>query len=79
MVGGRCQICGKEFDLTKGSKFGFRIDHDHQTGKVRGVLCNSCNIGLGFFKDNAVLLMKASEYLTDRDYRNGDFVVNKKG
>ena len=50
-----CTICGSIKNL--------RIDHSHQTGKVRGMLCDSCNKGLGFFKDNPMLLDRASNYI----------------
>jgi 5-methylcytosine-specific restriction endonuclease McrA len=50
-------------------KHGWVIDHDHQTGKVRGVLCNGCNNGLGRFKDNQTILRLAIEYL-DRNSEN---------
>ena len=40
------------------------IDHCHNTGKIRGMLCEGCNIGLGGFKDNIVLLHKAIGYLS---------------
>lgn len=56
---GVCAIC-KEECKTKNS---LSVDHDHQTGKVRGLLCNSCNGGLGLFKDNINILRKAIEYL----------------
>lgn len=43
------------------------IDHDHQTGEIRGVLCSSCNTGLGMFSDNAEFLQSAIEYLSRSD------------
>ena len=58
----KCLICGKVFDFT--IKMEACIDHDHTTGKVRGLLCTQCNSGLGFFKDNIEYLKKAIEYLT---------------
>lgn len=54
---GKCFICNKTM---KGS---LNIDHCHTTGKIRGLLCWSCNIGLGKFKDNKNYLQKAIEYL----------------
>jgi hypothetical protein len=56
-----CAICNKsEKSSTKGVLF---IDHDHKTGKVRGLLCDTCNRGLGYFYDNKSLLRNAVEYL----------------
>jgi hypothetical protein len=43
-----------------------RIDHNHSTGKYRGLLCDNCNIGLGHFKDSPELLRKAIRYLKER-------------
>ena len=40
------------------------VDHNHQTGEVRGLLCDDCNIGLGKFKDNSNLLAIAINYLS---------------
>jgi hypothetical protein len=59
---GKCHICKSEE-----SRKGFNdlcIDHCHDTLKVRGLLCNSCNVGLGCFKDNPELLKKAIDYLS---------------
>lgn len=43
----------------------FNIDHNHQTGKVRGLLCSTCNSGMGSLKDNITLLEAAIQYLKD--------------
>jgi hypothetical protein len=63
--GGGCYICGKK--LESGGKR-LAIDHDHITKKVRGVLCFSCNKGLGLFYDNIHNLEKAVMYLKDPPY-----------
>ena len=39
------------------------IDHDHETGKERGLICGHCNTGLGFFRDNPKALRSAASYL----------------
>lgn len=43
------------------------LDHNHSTGKIRGILCQKCNRGLGHFKDSPALLRKAAEYLESND------------
>lgn len=57
--GGVCAICKKECT----SKPSLAVDHDHATGKVRGLLCSNCNNGLGRFKDDVELLNNAIGYL----------------
>ncbi len=58
--GGLCDICG---DSPKGRWSKLNIDHDHRTGKVRGLLCHTCNTGLGMFMDNSKTIKKAARYL----------------
>jgi DNA-directed RNA polymerase subunit RPC12/RpoP len=46
----QCAICGKSFDMSKPPRIRFNIDHNHKTGKVRGILCLFCNFALGFYE-----------------------------
>lgn len=54
---GLCAICGKEAT---------QIDHDHETGRVRGLLCSRCNYGIGALGDNVRGLRRALRYLKER-------------
>ena len=52
---GKCAICGGDVDL--------EIDHDHETGKVRGLLCGNCNKALGLIKDNPETALELYTYI----------------
>lgn len=58
---GRCAICGE----TGGDK-GLVVDHCHVSGRVRGLLCSRCNVGLGTFRDDEMFLDLASLYVMRR-------------
>ena len=58
----RCKICHTHQDELKRAMC---VDHDHGTGKVRGLLCDTCNRSLGLLKDNVNTLMRAVKYLKD--------------
>lgn len=59
---GRCAIC-RTTEVGQTTKKNFCVDHDHKTGKVRGLLCFRCNRALGLFYDKAHVVAKAAEYL----------------
>lgn len=65
-----CIICEEHERMQPHGRL--HIDHDHVTGKYRGLLCNKCNTGLGMFKDNTTLLFKAATYINENiiRYRN---------
>jgi hypothetical protein len=55
----KCAICRQDL----GEGMNRCVDHDHVTGRVRGLLCRTCNLGLGYFKDSVQNLQSAQEYL----------------
>lgn len=59
-----CLICEREFN----DKLKPVVDHCHKNGHTRGLLCNGCNSGLGFFRDEIHTLYKAIAYLKDNEY-----------
>lgn len=59
--GGRCAICRAD---APGRGKTFVVDHCHASGRVRGLLCNGCNVGLGHFRDDPESLAAAILYLT---------------
>lgn len=56
----RCAICSKQLES-------YHIDHCHKSNRVRGILCSSCNLGLGMFRDDVDVLKVATKYLEDSD------------
>lgn len=68
-----CTICGSEEKLV--------VDHDHKTNKIRGLLCNHCNRGLGHFKDDPDLLEYARIYLlaAENSPEASDYVKKHSG
>lgn len=56
--GGVCAVCGRGPQRTE-----LCIDHDHETGRVRGLLCQHCNRGLGLLGDDATLMRKLADYV----------------
>lgn len=59
--GGGCAICG---DDGAGSRCGvLHVDHCHNSSAIRGLLCESCNLALGKFRDDPELLRRAAEYI----------------
>lgn len=58
--GKNCHICGSEVGS---SKHDLAVDHNHTTGKIRGLLCKGCNNGLGMFRDRPDLLRRAADYV----------------
>lgn len=55
----KCRICSLETDL--------EVDHDHNSGKVRGLLCVRCNLALGLFRDSPEIIDSASLYLKENN------------
>lgn len=57
---GLCALCNEPEPLG----ILLSVDHCHKTGKIRGLLCGHCNRGLGLFRDNPEVLIKAAEYVS---------------
>lgn len=76
---GVCLICGSP-PVGKG-KINNRlsVDHCHKTGKIRGLLCEPCNLLLGLAKDRAELLYKAAEYIENSLFSGHSHNISKAG
>jgi hypothetical protein len=59
---GVCAVCG---DINHNG-WNLAIDHDHKTGKVRGLLCNKCNTAIGGCRDNIYIIFKFLDYMMER-------------
>lgn len=79
--GGKCAICGRtdskslldpDNNAAHGSINKLHIDHDHETGQIRALLCGTCNRGVGMFLDDPELVEEAARYL--RQWKQADDV-----
>ncbi len=71
----KCAICGQNetrMNVKKTEVLKLCVDHDPVSGKVRSLLCYSCNLGLGLFKENAALVEQAFKYITAHRDRLND-------
>ncbi len=66
---GECAICGRHAEELGRPLV---VDHNHESGEVRGLLCNGCNVGIGCFGENAWIVAKAAEYLEARGWGPAD-------
>lgn len=64
---GKCKVCEENIKFYRDGPMKFRacIDHCHETGRIRGVLCSTCNIVLGKLNDNALRLRALANYLEE--------------
>jgi hypothetical protein len=60
--GGKCIVCGSD-NLRHGVIIGLAIDHDHVTGKIRGLLCSNCNTALGMLGNSPERILALYQYL----------------
>jgi len=67
--GDLCAICHRPETRTRSGRLQeLQVDHDHASGQTRRLLCNMCNVGLGYFRDDPGLLVTAAEYV--RSFRH---------
>ena len=70
-----CKICETKEPKGQSKDGRFYVDHNHNTGEVRGLLCNDCNTALGLLKDSPELVKKAGLYLLTNGHYGGSFDV----
>ena len=61
----KCKICGSEPPLVGKKKY-LCVDHDHKTGKIRGLLCDKCNRGIGLLNDDYKIIQNALNYILNK-------------
>lgn len=71
---GRCAICG---DPESGGRWKkrFHIDHNHETGKIRGLLCHGCNVAIGSLRENVTILENAIKYIEKHNNQSMSITV----
>lgn len=73
----KCKICGLSHNAVK-TRGRLHVDHCHDTGLVRGLLCNKCNAILGYSRDRVDLLEKSIEYLKENAWKCVEKVKTKE-
>jgi hypothetical protein len=76
--GGKCAICKFPKGWPQNGRLPFVVDHDHRTGKVRGLLCHRCNVGLGMFRDHTDRFHNAKLYIAGKATKNITRTPRKK-
>jgi hypothetical protein len=59
--------------------FTWRVDHNHETGQVRGLLCDCCNLGIGYMQDDPDILMAAARYVMKGRQKKGGRGARARG
>ncbi len=67
---GKCKTC-KEVPVGDKARGRLHVDHCHQTGKIRGLLCYRCNLAIGHLRDNPALAITVAEYLKEHQHGSG--------
>ena len=76
---GGCAICSKPETATRNGKIkALSVDHDHESGKIRGLLCSDCNTGIGKLKEDRSIFISAIRYL-DKHSNKEEVVMNFTG
>jgi len=67
--GGSCKICGgtdtRQWRDGRTQRVKLFVDHEHKTNRIRGLLCNKCNVGVAMFNDSEDIMLRAAKYLKE--------------